>query len=62
MHRLRIPISHAAQEAGNGVVDLADNVTMISDNMAVIQENNDKNDSYADELIAKIQDKIQPVE
>ena len=55
-------ISHAAQEAGNGVVDLADNVTMISDNMAVIQENNDKNDSYADELIAKIQDKIQPVE
>lgn len=35
---------------------------MISDNMAVIQENNDKNDSYADELIAKIQDKIQPVE
>lgn len=55
-------ISHAAQEAGNGVGDLADNVTMISDNMADIQENNDNNDRYADDLIAKIQSRVQKVE
>ena len=55
-------ISHAAQEAGNGVGDLADNVTMISDNMADIQKNNDNNDRYADDLIAKIQSRVQKVE
>lgn len=35
---------------------------MISDNMADIQENNDNNDRYADDLIAKIQSRVQKVE
>lgn len=51
-------INNAAQESVKGISDLTDNVANISEHMSEIQENNDNNDHFANDLIGKIQTKL----
>ena len=45
-----------------GISDLTDNVANISEHMSVIQENNDNNDHFANDLIGKIQTKLNQIQ
>lgn len=54
-------INNAAQESVKGISDLTDNVANISEHMSVIQENNDNNDHFANDLIGKIQTKLNQI-
>lgn len=55
-------INNAAQESVKGISDLTDNVANISEHMSVIQENNDNNDHFANDLIGKIQTKLNQIQ
>lgn len=55
-------INNAAQESVKGISDLTDNVANISEHMSVIQENNDNNDHFANDLIGKIRTKLNQIE
>ena len=55
-------INNAAQESVKGISDLTDNVANISEHMSVIQENNDNNDQFANDLIGKIQTKLNQIQ
>lgn len=55
-------INNAAQESVKGISDLTDNVANISEHMSVIQENNDNNDHFANNLIGKIQTKLNQIQ
>ena len=55
-------INNAAQESVKGISDLTDNVANISEHMSVIQENNDNNDHFANDLIVKIQTKLNQIQ
>lgn len=55
-------INNAAQESVKGISDLTDNVANISEHMSVIQENNDNNDHFANDLIGKIQIKLNQIQ
>lgn len=45
-----------------GISDLTDNVANISEHMSKIQENNDNNDHFANDLIGKIQTKLNQIQ
>ena len=55
-------INNAAQESVKGISDLTDNVANISEHMSVIHENNDNNDHFANDLIGKIQTKLNQIQ
>ena len=55
-------INNAAQESVKGISDLTDNVANISEHMSVIQENNDNNDHFANDIIGKIQTKLNQIQ
>ena len=55
-------INNAAQESVKGISDLTDNVANISEHMSEIQENNDNNDHFANDLIGKIQTKLNQIQ
>ena len=55
-------INNAAQESVKGISDRTDNVANISEHMSVIQENNDNNDHFANDLIGKIQTKLNQIQ
>ena len=55
-------INNAAQESVKGISDLTDNVANISEHMSVIQENNDNNDHFANDLIGKIKTKLNQIQ
>lgn len=55
-------INNAAQESVKGISDLTDNVANISEHMSVIQDNNDNNDHFANDLIGKIQTKLNQIQ
>ena len=55
-------INNAAQESVKGISDLTDNVANISEHMSVIQENNDNNDHFANDLIGNIQTKLNQIQ
>lgn len=55
-------INNAAQESVKGISDLTDNVANISEHMSVIQKNNDNNDHFANDLIGKIQTKLNQIQ
>ena len=55
-------INNAAQESVKGISDLTYNVANISEHMSVMQENNDNNDQFANDLIGKIQTKLNQIQ